>query len=298
MEKIEKGLTNQLENSVNTDLTEITNTLLNISRGDKFSVLGFDILGYSQMTEPNQTLLPFLFKLILKKTESDLKIYEPCLFIDILSFKENIRFIDSGDGGYFILNTPLHSVIFALYMESVLRDYNSNLLWTNLKDLIGPIKIRYSISYDFVFQYEDIDNYYGTAIINCARILAKDKLDRCLIDENSYIWFLNNIHGIESLKVLELQSLKFLKDFRNPNTDENVIFKSFSIPEKRTYDTPGIDNVFILKVGNIRSKDTILSIYSIHLQMSYKYQEMEDKNKNEWKSITVSLGNLNSAGLE
>ncbi|NCQ69951.1 MAG: hypothetical protein GPI97_12375 [Microcystis aeruginosa W13-16] len=298
MEKISKELLEELFEDSSFSTEETISQIMKIQKGEKVAVLGFDVLSYSQMTEPSQTLLPYLIRRIIKKTIDDLRIYEPCIFIDVLPKFDQKTVIDVGDGGFYFLPTPLHSVIFALYMEAVVRDFNANLLWKNLRSVVEPIKIRYALSYDLVFKYEDIQNHYGTGIINCARILAKDKLDRFLIDENSYLWFMKNIHGLESLKVIELEFLKFLPHFRNPNRGDNIEYKSFSIPEARSYDTPGIDNAFILKVGKIKSKENILSIYSVHLQMSYKYLNKVDTYESVWKMITVSLGNLNSMGLE
>lgn len=51
-------------------------------------------------------------------------------------------------------------------------------------------------------------NFYGSAIINCARIISKDRLNRCLIDAETNKWFLHNTNGIETLTCLPFEGAK------------------------------------------------------------------------------------------
>jgi hypothetical protein len=59
-------------------------------------------------------------------------------------------------------------------------------------------------------------NTYGPGIISAARIISKDRLNRFLIDENTHLWFLKNLHGIEGLIRLKIsdyyKKLSFIDD--------------------------------------------------------------------------------------
>lgn len=272
----------------------------------KLSVLGIDILDYSQFPEPQQIFIPKVLDILLENAFEDIKVFENYLFqkeIATNNIKES--FIDQGDGGFFILDTPLHSIILSLYIESALRKFNSFNLIPKLRSIVGPLKLRYSITYDTLYKYAakwtgENDKYYGSAIIHCARIMSKDKLDRCLIDENTYIWFTEKFQGIESLKITPFEYFSNLfPEYKNSITtddgkDEKLSsFAFLSKTSKKQYPINAID---ILKIGQIQVKKDKLNIYSVHIQMSFSFN-LDIANDNGWKYFMITLGNLNPEGL-
>ena len=201
-------------------------------------------------------------------------------------------FISTGDGGYLIFETPLHAMFFAINFEVVVRSYNSFHLFPRLRKIIGSISLRYAITYDTLFHFDN--NFYGSAIINNARILGKDNLNRCLLDERSFNWFLTNIDGIENLQVYTINDIANIYDFQNYNTDpiDHGVNEIISKEKTRLY---GIINSDILKIGEIQAKEMSLKIYNLHLQVSLKIRS-DSASKNE-RLITISLGNLNTSGI-
>ena len=89
------------------------------------TVLGIDIYQYSQYRSLEQSIVPFLFKLIYNEAV-DLCMEKPG-FIFQKYKKEDFReqFIDAGDGGFQIFQTPLHAIIFAIHFELFVRYYNA-----------------------------------------------------------------------------------------------------------------------------------------------------------------------------
>jgi len=256
------------------------------------AVLGIDIYRYGMYKHLEQTLIPALFKIFFDKT------INLCLNSNQYVFqkytKETIEksFISTGDGGYLILETPLHAMFFAINFEVVVRSYNSFHLFPRLRKIIGGISLRYAITYDTLFHFDD--NFYGSAIINNARILAKDNLNRCLLDESTFNWFLINIDGIENLQVYTINDIANVYDFQKYDLKYIEEGENEIIPPKKTrYD--GIINSDILKVGQIESKEMYLNIYNLHLQVSLKIRS--DAEKEDMRLITISLGNLNTSGI-
>jgi hypothetical protein len=77
---------------------------------------------------------------------------------------------------------------------------------------------------------------------------------------------------------------KFLAEGKNEILDNNAA-------NRRT----GIINSDILKVGQIQSKETLINIYNLHLQITM--QVFSDRKVESIRTITVSLGNLNTSGI-
>lgn len=262
---------------------------------DSFSrraVLGIDIYRYGMFKHLEQTLIPAIFKIFFDKT------IRLCLESNQYVFqnydKKSIEnaFISTGDGGFLILETPLHALLFAINFEVVVRSYNSFHLFPKLRKIIGNINLRYAITHDTLFHFDN--NYYGSAIINNARILNSDNLNRCLIDESTFNWFLINIDGIENLQVYTINDIANVYDFQKYSSKwiENGV--NMIIPQKKTrYD--GIINSDILKIGQIQSKEIYLNIYNIHLQVSMYIRS--DVSHDKERLITISLGNLNTSGI-
>jgi hypothetical protein len=202
------------------------------------------------------------------------------------------NFISTGDGGFLIFSTPLHALLFASNFAIVLRIYNAYHFFPKLRSIIGGISIRYALTFDKIYSFEN--NFYGRAIINCARILQSDSLNRCLMDENVHRWFTLNMEGLENLQVItieEIANISYFQDFDSTlvASHEDKIFG------KDASRRDGIINSDILKIGKIMSKETELNIYNLHLQVSLRLTNDDDPSQT--KLVTVSLGNLNTAGI-
>ena len=256
------------------------------------AVLGIDIYRYGMFKHLEQTLIPSVFKIFFEKT------IRLCLESNQYVFQKYDKkiiensFISTGDGGFLILDTPLHAVLFAINFEMVVRSYNSYHLFPRLRKIIGSISLRYAVTYDTLFQFDK--NFYGTAIINNARILNKDNLNRCLLDESTFNWFLINIDGIENLQVYTIQDIANVYDFQEYNSKFIEEGENQIIPKNKSrYD--GIINSDILKIGQIQSKEVFLNIYNLHLQVSMNIRS--DVAEDKTRLITISLGNLNTSGI-
>lgn len=263
------------------------------------TVLGFDIYRYSQFKKFDQTFIPYLFRIIMERTIGNCICHEPYLFQKIGEEELIENFIDTGDGGFLIFETPLHAVTFAIYFETNIKLYNSgNVVYKDIHNAVGNISLRYAMTYDDIFK--GANNFYGTAIINNARIMSRDKLNRFLLDKNSILWFNQNINGIESLQILNLDrdrdSIPILKTYKevnkhkddNTKDDEDEDILSLLFSEGWT----SILRSDIMHIGEIRSKLDVLDIYSSHIQT--KIISLEDESLDKY---TVTIGNLNSSGL-
>lgn len=276
------------------DLYQALNQYVNYENIPNKSVLGLDIYQYSTgYGVLEQALIPFLFTRFMETTIDQCFANHKYIFQKYDPKKIKDHFISTGDGGFFIFDTPLHSLLFAINFAVVLRVYNAFHFYPKLRRIIGSINLRYAITYDKVYKFGD--NYFGRALINNARILQRDNLNRCLIDQNVNAWFLVNIGGIENLQVITTSEIcnihEFIDDYNCTILDEESD-EIFGIIEKRTY---GIINSDILKIGKIQSKYTELNIYLLHLQVSLKL--VNDDDPEQKKVFTISLGNLNTAGI-
>jgi hypothetical protein len=256
------------------------------------SVLGIDIYRYSSYPHFEQTLIPFLFKILFEKaikycTENNQFIFQKTKKEDF-----DNSFLSTGDGGYLILDTPLHALIFAINFELAVRSYNSYHLYPKLRKIIGEISLRYALTYDAVYYFDD--NFYGRAIINNARILQKDDLNRCLIDQETYAWFQLNTDGTENMQIITINEIANIYDFRDYN--KSIIKKGRNlIIGNENLRTNGIINSDILKIGKIQSKDSELNVYNLHMQVTIDISELN--NTKNSRIITISLGNLNTSGI-
>jgi len=257
------------------------------------AVLGLDIYQYSSYGEFEQMLIPFLFKTMLSTTIDLCIDNHPFIFQTYTRERIEKGFISTGDGGFLIFDTPLHALLFASNYAIVLRIYNAFHFFPRLRKIIGGISTRYALTYDHIYSYDD--NHYGRAIINNARILSRDSLNRCLIDEHVHRWFTVNIDGIENLQVLTIDDISHIHEFSaeyNMTPMSNKIDKIFSHESNRH---EGIINSDILKIGKIKAKETDINIYNLHLQVSMSLVNNDDEEQK--KIVTVSLGNLNTTGI-
>jgi hypothetical protein len=275
------------------DLHEAISEYINLRSFVKRAVLGIDIYRYGTYKHLEQVLIPPLFKILFEKA------IRLCLENNQFVFqhysKERIEkaFISTGDGGFVIFDTPLHALFFAINFEMVIRAYNSYHLYPKLRNIIGSLSLRYAISFDTIFHFDD--NYYGSAIITNARILNKDTLNRCLIDQQAYDWFLISIDGLENLQVLTIEDIANIYDFLDYDRSLLLEGKNEILDSNASNRRTGVINSDILKVGQIQSKETLVNIFNLHLQISM--QIYSDRNVESKRTITVSLGNLNTSGI-
>ncbi len=258
-------------------------------RSQDCAILGIDIYKYSKYDADKQNYIPFLFKFLYKKSIKDCLATQRYLFQNYTESGVLENLISLGDGGFQIFQTPLHCLIFALYFEASLRAYNSYSYFPKLRNFIGEITVRYAISYDKIFKFEN--NYFGPAIINTARIISKDKLNRFLLDQNTYEWFLAKTNGIESLRIISLERLSQVSDFVsyewNKIRDKNIIF----LDKNKSSSFVSIN---ISKLRPVEAKESMFDVYSLHIQVELTFCDTNQINN---KPMVVTLGNLNTEGI-
>ncbi len=254
------------------------------------SVLGMDIFQYSQYDLKKQTLIPFLFKLIQEAVLKNCIKSNSYLFQKYKDKEKLLKdFIHTGDGGFQILDTPLHAIALAINFELFLRYYNSYHFFPKLRKTIGPISLRYTISSGTIFQFDQ--NYFGPAIINCARMINKDNLNRCLLDQNTFDWFMHHMMGVENLQFASIEDIASypafaMYDLKKAN-DSEMLFT-----HKKDFSFQKIISTDVQKIGQITAKNTSLDIYNLHLQYLGSIQEAQEK------PIAVTIGNLNLSGID
>lgn len=256
------------------------------------SVLGIDMFQYSSYGEFEQTLIPYLFKTIFESTIKLCIQNHPFIFQRYNAARIERNFISTGDGGFLLFDNPLQSVLFASNFAVVLRAYNAYHFYPRLRRIIGGINMRYAITYDKVYTFNG--NYFGRGIINNARILIKDNLNRCLIDEHVHSWFTTNLDGVENLQIITLDDVANIFEF-SKGYNRKYLENGDEIFENEASRKYGIINSDILKIGFIQSKEASISIYNLHLQVTI--QLTNDDDPDQKRLITVSLGNLNTTGI-
>jgi hypothetical protein len=253
------------------------------------SVLGIDIYQYSQYESLEQTLVPFLFKLIYKEVATLCLEQAGFVFQKYKVDTFDKAFINTGDGGFQIFETPLHAIVYAIHFELVVRYYNAYQFYPKLRRMIGPLNLRYAMTRDHVYRFED--NFYGPSIINNNRILDKDSLNRFLIDENTFKWFMLKMSGVENLQFISLEEIKRISEFNDYEIEKRSNLESI-FPDKMDFKYRRIISTDIQKIGKIRVKSTALSIYNLHIQYVGGM-----KRDDERTLVTLSLGNLNTSGI-
>lgn len=274
------------------DLYHELEKYVNLKSFKRVSVLGIDIYRYGLYKHLEQTMIPALFKILFDKTIRLCLENNQFVFQNYNKEKIEKAFISTGDGGFLIFDTPLHSLFFAINFEMMVRAFNAYHLFPKLRNIIGSLSLRYAVTFDTIFHFEN--NYYGSAIINNARILEKDSLNRCLLDQRTYEWFLTNIDGIENLQTYTIYDIANIYDF---TTYDKSFIKSGKndIINIRLSRYSGIINSDILRIGQIESKTILMNIFNLHLQVTlFAYADNKTESK---KRITVSLGNLNTSGI-
>lgn len=251
-------------------------------------VLGIDIYKYSQYPAIEQVYIPVIFERFYSMTVANVKKHESYLFPEygnnLTDYKKH--FISTGDGGFQIFENVLQALVFASYFQVILKRYctggSTTILDKNLYKLVSSIDLRFAISLDKLYNYKG--NYFGPAIINNARILSKDSLNRLLIDFNSIQWLNKSINSPENLMDINKEALSKTEYFKKFDKDLGTVM--FDEPNK-------ILSVDVQKVGTIKVKETSLDIFNMHLQAKL---DLKVDHK-EYSIYVVSLGNLNTSGI-
>ena len=274
------------------DLYRELESYVNLKEFKRFSVLGIDIYRYGMYPHLQQTMIPALFKILFDKAIRLCLENNQFVFQNYTKEKIEKSFISTGDGGFLIFETPLHSLFFAINFEMMIRAFNSYHHFPKLRKIIGSLSLRYAITFDTIFHFEN--NYYGSAIINNARILEKDTLNRCLLDQRTYEWFLTNMDGIENLQTYTIYDIANIFEFTK--YDKKFIKEGANdIINTRLSRYTGIINSDILRIGQFEAKETVMNIFNLHLQIT-TYASADDTKETK-RRITVSLGNLNTSGI-
>lgn len=254
------------------------------------AILGIDIYKYSSYEEFAQTLVPCMFKLLFRETIDRCFKDHAFLFQKYTKTEFEENFISTGDGGYVIFDNPLHALVFASNFAIVLRTYNSFHLYPKLRKIVGGASVRYAITYDKLYYFDK--SHYGRAIINNARILSKDTLNRCIIDQNVYDWFTINIDGMENLQLITIDEIANIYEIQGSYDTQILDEHEDAIFGRNISREFGIINSDVLKIGEIHSKEANISVYNIHLQIVSRWERGDSE-----RMITVSLGNLNTTSL-
>jgi hypothetical protein len=283
--------------------TEEENKLIEELITDKHTVLGFDIYRYSQYPREKQPFLPHLFEniygetwlLITQNFEYIFQKYNSIINRDG-ELKAKDYYIDTGDGCFQIFESPIHAVIFVLVFGTILQLYNSDRFMPKLHSKIGNMLVRYALTYDNIYRYDSNKkrNFFGTGIVNNARMLSKDKLNRFLIDDNTFKWFLSSIAGIENIMSISLKDLKKLNEFSSYDDEKMEKQNALIIVDNKKLYFEGIKSVDVQKIGTIQEKKSEIDIYNLHLQATIDYSSSLFGQSDVF---SISVGNLNTSGL-
>ena len=248
------------------------------------SVLGIDIYRYSHMPAERQRLVPTLFTFLRDKALTQCKETEGFLFED---FRD--CFVSTGDGGFEVFATPLHAVVYAIYFETWLAAFNSWFHFPKLRALFGddPITVRYTLTHDVVFHQDR--NLFGRGIINNARIIGRDSLNRFLIDQGAVRWFQQRLASVESLLTLRGEDLRTVVG----RTDDSggPVHSALFAPKANDV---GVRSVHLQKLGIVSTKSTNIDIFSLLIQVVVPRSKGIGAGR---RTAVISIGNLNPTGL-
>jgi len=257
----------------------------------KRCVLGMDIYKYSSYQTVEQICIPVLFHELYDAAVEKCFTEEAFFFMayDKEQFRE--QFMSTGDGGFQVFNKPIDALVFALYFQSILNAYNTFSVHRAFRAMIGEIVIRYTITYDDVSSF--MGSFYGSAIIINARVLARDQLNRCLIDDKVAEWFNIYVGGIESL--LRFSRADLLKALPDPPHRLHPVGRSLLFPEGGDRAQNRFLSINKMKLGWIESKSARIDIHNLAVQVNIVVSVRSESDLNRTK--VVSLGNLNASGI-
>jgi hypothetical protein len=249
------------------------------------TVLGVDIFEYSKMEDAKQFYVPYIVQNMFDLTIENLLKKESMFFQKKELDEIILRKIDTGDGFFILLDNPLKALIFLFHFCVQIELILTRNSLSGLMKCVNDYTFRYSISTGGTYFYNN--KYYGESIIKCSRILSLDKLNRFLIDKESYFWFYNNSDGLDTLRMYTSKKIK--EHSVSLVVDEKG--KSLIFPE--ITDELPIINTIIQKIGNVQSKKDIVDVYSVFIQLRIKYVLGDEREA----PLVISIGNLNSSGL-
>ena len=250
----------------------------------KRAVLGIDIYKYSQFDYDKQKIIPAIFELIRNATERFFIEHEPFFSNHYTETQFEKDLIHTGDGGFLFFQNPLDALVFLLQFHCFVHLFNSHHIYTPLRRYINePLTLRYAITFDQVYKVDS--RFFGPAIIHNARILSKDKLNRLLIDNKTYEWFLLNTHGIETLPIIKLEELSHLSTSNNGKENNKSLLFSGT-------DKANIRNVFCQKLERIHVKEDSFDIYNLMIQSLLSF-----KGNDSRASVITTVGNMNCNGI-
>lgn len=251
-------------------------------------VLGIDIYKYSQYPPVEQIYIPVIFERLYYMAVKNVRDHEGYFFEEYCKdFKEfKTKFISTGDGGFQIFDNVMQALIFVTYFQAGLKRFctggSKATLDKNLYKIVNSMELRYAISLDKIYSYKS--NFYGPAIINNARILSKDSLNRLLIDLNTITWLNTNINSPENLLDLDKEGLSKTNYFKKYDKTKNT----------HLFNTTGkVLSVDIQKVGTLKAKETILDVFNMHLQARLDM----NVGHQDYKIYVITIGNLNTSGI-
>jgi hypothetical protein len=252
------------------------------------TVLGIDIYKYSQYPDIEQIYIPVIFDWLYRMAADNTREYEKYFFSSYASnyIEFKAKFISTGDGGFQIFDNVLQALIFATYFQIGLKRFVTggaiDRIEKNLHKIVDSLELRYAISSDKIYSYKS--NYFGPAIINNARILSKDNLNRVLLDRNSITWLNKTLNSPENILAINKEDLSKI-DYFKKNDKRN---------KSKLFDSSGkIFSVDVQKVGVLKAKERTLDIFNIHIQAKL---EIKVDHK-EYNTYVVTLGNLNTTGI-
>jgi len=250
------------------------------------SIVGIDIYKYSSFEFGKQSLIPFIFEMLYRETTRNCLDAEPWLFQYLSEKKFSSSFISTGDGGFQELRSPLHALIFIIHFELNLRAYNSGLFYPKLMKEVGQLSLRYVITYGKVLVYGN--NRFGPAIINNARILSRDKLNRLLIDGSTHDWFMTNMNGIETIPLLNLGDCQKMSRFK--------IYKGDLIGLLINEEGCEITHLSSSRLSDLHVKEQVLRVHNVYVQAKMEIDVKEDHVP--YGKVMVTVGSPNATGIE
>lgn len=265
----------------------------------QMAILGVDVYRYSRQTDQlKQSLIPLVLRLLFRTTWAKCRIESPFLFQEYVKTPFERQFIDTGDGGYLLLDSPVHALVFAVTFEIMLRLFNSLQMYPGLRTVLGDeVTLRYAITYGGVFSFGT--NFYGPSIITNARMLAKDRLNRFLIDDPTCRWFTRSIRGIENIPCIGMDDLQELPEFSE--YDRSIIEKDqgyFFPREGGAGTTSHWKDIDILKLADVTAKNQTMCAYGLHIHFLAEMAPPEGARSGKGVPVTITLGNLNTSGIE
>lgn len=250
------------------------------------SIVGIDIYKYSSFEFGKQSLIPFIFEMLYRKTTSNCLEHESWLFQYLSEKKFSNSFISTGDGGFQELQSPLHALIFIIHFETYLRAYNSGLYYPKLMKEVGQLSLRYVITYGKIITYGN--NRFGPAIINNVRIHSRDKLNRLLIDGNTNDWFMTNMNGIETIPLLNLNDCQKMSMFKIYKGSLNGLLINNEGCE--------IIHLSSSRLSDLHVKEQVIRVHNIYAQAKMEIDVKEDHVP--YGKVMVTVGSPNATGIE